>query len=124
MVDAVVQAFVDAKLERRDASVALYAVAPESGGVAVVARLAKKARTAMSSMLKTAPGSLLRHRFHRVYVLRRDGGRGARGPGGGSLAEDGGEPPHTSGSSGRSVLEQRSKVERSCPSTSRGANPE
>jgi len=56
MVDAVVQAFVDAKLERRDASVALYAVVSESGGEAVVARLAKKARTAMSSMLKTAPG--------------------------------------------------------------------
>jgi hypothetical protein len=50
------QAFVDAKLERRDASVALYAVSSESDGEAVVAKLTKKARTAMSSMLRTAPG--------------------------------------------------------------------
>jgi hypothetical protein len=36
------QAFVDAKLERRDASVALYAVSSESDGEAVVAKLTKK----------------------------------------------------------------------------------
>jgi hypothetical protein len=115
MVDAVVQAFVDAKLEHRDASVALYAVASESGGEAVVAKLTKKARIAMSSMLKTAPGiRILRNRFHGLYVLRRYGRRDARGPGSWILAENGGEPPHTSGSSGRVVLEQRSEVERSC----------
>jgi hypothetical protein len=42
MVDAVVQPFVDAKLERRDASVALCAVASESGGEAVLAKLSQK----------------------------------------------------------------------------------
>lgn len=56
MVRAVVQAFVDAKLARRDASLALYAVAPDLEGEALIAKLTKRAIAAMSSMLKTAPG--------------------------------------------------------------------
>lgn len=56
MVAAVVRAFVDAKLARRDASVALYAVAPDLNGEALITKLTKRAQTAMSSMLRTAPG--------------------------------------------------------------------
>jgi AcrR family transcriptional regulator len=55
MVNAVVQAFLDAKLERKDVSVALYGVTTESGAEAVAAKLTKRARNAMSAMLKTAP---------------------------------------------------------------------
>jgi AcrR family transcriptional regulator len=56
MVEALVQSFVSAKLEDREASVALYAVASESDGEALVARLSKRALAAITAMLRTAPG--------------------------------------------------------------------
>jgi AcrR family transcriptional regulator len=55
MVAAVVHAYVSAKLDQVDASVALHSAASELDGEALVARLAKRARSAMSTMLKTAP---------------------------------------------------------------------
>jgi AcrR family transcriptional regulator len=56
MVRAVVHAYVDAKLNRAEASVALYSVASELGGQSLIAPLTKRARVAMASMLRTAPG--------------------------------------------------------------------
>jgi hypothetical protein len=55
MVAAVVHAYVSAKLDQADASVALHSAASELDGEALVARLAKRARSAMSTMLRTAP---------------------------------------------------------------------
>ncbi len=55
MVEAVVQAFVDAKLQRPDVSVALYAVAPDLQGAALSQRLRKGGLAAIASMLTTAP---------------------------------------------------------------------
>jgi hypothetical protein len=52
------RSFVDAKLAQKDASLALYAVAPDLDGEA----LTKRAQTAKSSTLTTAPGV----RFSRV----------------------------------------------------------
>lgn len=69
MVDALVQAFVDAKLKRKDVSVALYGVSTESGTEAVVAKLTKKARNAMSTMLKTAPGIRFSEIDFTVFML-------------------------------------------------------
>jgi hypothetical protein len=81
-----------------------------------VTRLTKKARTAMSSMPKTAPGIRFSDIDFRVFTLvAAMAGATMRGPGRWNLAEDGGETRHTPGSSGRVVLEQRSKVESSCP---------
>jgi AcrR family transcriptional regulator len=69
MVEVVVQSFVNAKLEDRDASVALYAVASELDGEAVVARLSKKAVTAILAMLKTAPGIRLSQPEFSAFML-------------------------------------------------------
>jgi AcrR family transcriptional regulator len=55
MVDAVVQAFVDAKMERADISMALYAVATGQEETALVRKVGKRAQAALTSMLSTAP---------------------------------------------------------------------
>jgi AcrR family transcriptional regulator len=55
MVRTVVEAFVDAKLERADISLALYHVAPEVGGPALGRRLRQRSRKALDAMLRTAP---------------------------------------------------------------------
>jgi hypothetical protein len=56
MVEAVVRAFVDAKLARKDVSVALYAVAPDLNGQTFITKLTTRVQTSMSFMLRTAPG--------------------------------------------------------------------
>jgi AcrR family transcriptional regulator len=56
MVEAVVGAFIDAKLNRADVSIALYKVASERESRAVIARLGNSARNEMIAMLKTLPG--------------------------------------------------------------------
>jgi AcrR family transcriptional regulator len=56
MVEAVVHALLDAKLSNKETSLALYAVAPDLNGQALVAELTKKAQRSMCAMLKTAPG--------------------------------------------------------------------
>jgi AcrR family transcriptional regulator len=55
MADAVVQAFFDAKFADPDSSRALYAVAAEVGGDAVVAGLTQRSQLALCEMLATAP---------------------------------------------------------------------
>ena len=55
MIESVVEAFVDAKMERSDISMALYATAVGVQERALVNKVGKRARTAMASMLATVP---------------------------------------------------------------------
>jgi len=55
MVRAVVEAFVDVKMERVDVSLALYQIAADVGGPALVKRLGQRSRKALEAMLQTAP---------------------------------------------------------------------
>jgi len=55
MVRVVVEAFVDSKMERPDVSTALYQIAKEVGGPALVKRTNQRSRKAMAAMLLTAP---------------------------------------------------------------------
>lgn len=55
MVKAVVEAFVDVKMERVDVSLALYQFAADVGGPALVKRLGQRSRKALDAMLQTAP---------------------------------------------------------------------
>src|SRR5215470_8765407 len=55
MIKEVVEAFVDIKMERADISVALYQVAPDVGGPALVRRCAGRMRKALEALLQTAP---------------------------------------------------------------------
>ncbi len=54
MIKEMVEAFVDAKMERADISVALYRVAAEVGGPALIKRINQRLRKAVESMLETA----------------------------------------------------------------------
>jgi AcrR family transcriptional regulator len=54
MIGAVVEAFVDAKMDRLDISVALYQIAADIGGPALVKRVGKRSRKALEAMLETA----------------------------------------------------------------------
>ena len=49
-----VEAFVDVKMQRRDISVALYKVAPDVGGPALVKQTGQRLRKAVEAMLLTA----------------------------------------------------------------------
>jgi len=55
MIKEMVEAFVDAKMERADISVALYRVAGDVGGSALVKRVGQRSRKAVGEMLQTAP---------------------------------------------------------------------
>lgn len=64
MIQQVVETFVDAKMERSDISAALYRVAAEIDGPAVVKRSMQRSRKAIEAMLHTAPDvELLADRF-------------------------------------------------------------
>jgi AcrR family transcriptional regulator len=54
MIKRVVEAFVDVKIERADISVALYQVAPEVGGPALVKKMTQRLRKSIDAMLVTA----------------------------------------------------------------------
>jgi AcrR family transcriptional regulator len=54
MIGAVVEAFVDTKMERIDVSHALYQIAADVGGPALVKRLGQRSRKALEAMLQTA----------------------------------------------------------------------
>ena len=54
MVRAVVEAFVDAKMERSDVSRALYQFAVDIGGPALVKGVGQRSRKALEAMLRTA----------------------------------------------------------------------
>ncbi len=55
MIRCVVEAFVDAKMNRADISVALYKVAPDIGGPVLVKQTGERLRKAIEMMLRTAP---------------------------------------------------------------------
>jgi len=55
MIKQVVEAFVDVKIERADISVALYQVAPDVGGPALVKKMTQRLRKSIETMLLTAP---------------------------------------------------------------------
>jgi AcrR family transcriptional regulator len=54
MIQELVEAYVNIKMDRADISVALYKVAPDVGGHAVVERLSRRLRKAIDAMLQTA----------------------------------------------------------------------
>jgi len=54
MIRQVVEAYVDAKMQRADISVALYKVAPDVGGSALVKQTGQRLRKTIESMLLTA----------------------------------------------------------------------
>jgi AcrR family transcriptional regulator len=54
MVKEMVEAFVDAKMERADISTALYRVSTEVGGAALVKRIGQRSRKAVEATLETA----------------------------------------------------------------------
>jgi AcrR family transcriptional regulator len=54
MIRETVEAFVDAKMERADISIALYRVAADLGGTALIKRINQRSRKAVGAMLETA----------------------------------------------------------------------
>ena len=54
MIQQLVEAYVNVKMDRADISVALYKVVPSVGGHAVVERLGRRLRKAIEAMLQTA----------------------------------------------------------------------
>lgn len=58
VVREVVEAFVDAKMERTDISTALYRIAAEIDGPAVVRRALQRSLKALEAALKTAPDAV------------------------------------------------------------------
>jgi AcrR family transcriptional regulator len=54
MVDELVNRFIDAKLTDRDTSVALYRIAAEVGGGAIVDRMRRRCESAIAAMLQTS----------------------------------------------------------------------
>jgi AcrR family transcriptional regulator len=55
MIKEMVEAFVDAKMERADVSAALYRVAADLGGPALIKRISQRSRKAIAATLQTAP---------------------------------------------------------------------
>jgi AcrR family transcriptional regulator len=55
MMQTVAEAFVDAKMERPDISTALYRIAADIGGPALVRRTGERSCKALAAMLRTAP---------------------------------------------------------------------
>lgn len=55
MIKEMVEAFVDAKMERADISVALYRVSADVGGPTLIKRASQRSRKAVEGMLGTAP---------------------------------------------------------------------
>jgi AcrR family transcriptional regulator len=55
MISTVVEAFIDAKMARTDVSLALYQIAADVGGPALVKRMGQRLRKALAAALQTAP---------------------------------------------------------------------
>jgi AcrR family transcriptional regulator len=55
MIKEMVEAFVNAKMERADISAALYRVAADVGGPALIKRISQRSRKAIEATLQTAP---------------------------------------------------------------------
>ena len=55
MMREMVEAFIDAKMERADISTALYQVSADVGGPALIKRISQRSRKAFEATLQTAP---------------------------------------------------------------------
>jgi len=55
MLQAVVERFLDAKMERTDISIGLYRIASELDGATLVKRMGERSRRALKALLRTAP---------------------------------------------------------------------
>jgi len=69
MVQDVVEAFVDAKMQRTDISTALYRIAADVDGPALVRRSALRSQIAFGTALATAPDVVLRQETFLVQML-------------------------------------------------------
>jgi AcrR family transcriptional regulator len=69
MVQAVVEAFVDAKMLRPDISTALYRIAADIGGPALVRRTGERSRKALAAMLRTAPDATVSQEAFAIQML-------------------------------------------------------
>ena len=69
MVRDLVKAFVDAKMERTDISTALYRIAADLDGPALVQRMAERSQRALKAALSTAPDVALGQENFVVQML-------------------------------------------------------
>jgi AcrR family transcriptional regulator len=69
MVKDVVEAFVDAKMERTDISTALYRIAAEVDGPALARRMGRRSQKALEAMLRTAPDARLRQEKFAIQMV-------------------------------------------------------
>jgi AcrR family transcriptional regulator len=69
MVQDVVEAFVDAKMLRPDISAALYRIAADIGGPALVQRTGERSRKALAAMLRTAPDGAVRQPDFAIQMM-------------------------------------------------------
>ena len=69
MVKDVVEAFIDAKMERTDISAVLYRIAAEVGGPELARRMGERSRKALEAMLRTAPDAVLRQEKFAVQMV-------------------------------------------------------
>jgi AcrR family transcriptional regulator len=69
MVKEVVEAFVDAKMECTNISTALYRIAGEVGGPALVKRTGQRSQKALEAMLRTAPDAVVRQEKFAIQMM-------------------------------------------------------
>jgi AcrR family transcriptional regulator len=69
MVQAVVEAFVDAKMARPDISAALYQIAADIGGPALVQRIGERSRRALQAMLRTAADGVVQQPDFAIQMM-------------------------------------------------------
>ena len=69
MVQDVVEAFVDAKMERTDISTALYRIAADVDGPALVRRAAQRSQKALEATLRTAPDAVFSQEKFTIQML-------------------------------------------------------
>lgn len=69
MVRDVIEAFVDAKMARTDISTALYRIAAEVGGPALVKRTSRRWQKALKAMLRTAPDTALHQEEFAIQMM-------------------------------------------------------
>lgn len=69
MVEATLTAFLDAKLKRREVSLALYAIASDLGSAAIVEGMRKRMMVALTGMLETAPDVHFRELEFTAFVF-------------------------------------------------------
>jgi AcrR family transcriptional regulator len=69
MVKHVIEAFVDVKMARPDISTALYRIAADVGGPALVKRLSRRSQKALAAMLRTAPDAVLHQQEFAIQMM-------------------------------------------------------